>query len=258
VGGGYYNTAAGQYSVAAGQQAKAMHQGTFVWADSTPTDFASTGNDQFLIRAQGGVVINTDTPEAGYDLTLNGKGYAVEWYATSSKRWKMNIETIKNALGNVKSLRGVTYDWRSDGRHDIGLIAEEVGRVIPEVVSYEPNGKDAIGLNYDHLVPLLIEAAKDLDRKIETQDDLVTLVMDVLEKHDKRIGKQEELVSLLTKFMEAMGGKLEKQEMLERKVAEQEKTIQSQQAVIEDLMRRLTALEEKVSRPQALTFAGTR
>jgi hypothetical protein len=58
VPGGYGNTAQGDYSFAAGRRAKANHQGAFVWADSTDADFASTTNDQFLVRASGGVVLN--------------------------------------------------------------------------------------------------------------------------------------------------------------------------------------------------------
>jgi endosialidase-like protein len=62
VPGGYFNVASGQYSLAAGQQAQALHQGAFVWADSQNAPFASQANDQFLIRAQGGVGINLNNP----------------------------------------------------------------------------------------------------------------------------------------------------------------------------------------------------
>jgi len=51
------------YAFAAGHQAKALHKAAFVWADSTDADFASTGNDQFLIRASGGVGIGTTSPQ---------------------------------------------------------------------------------------------------------------------------------------------------------------------------------------------------
>ncbi|MBI1805054.1 MAG: hypothetical protein HY033_08850 [Ignavibacteriae bacterium] len=64
VPGGSSNSATGGYSFAAGQQAKAMHNGTFVWADSENADFASTGENQFLIRAKDGVGI-------GYNLSPN-------------------------------------------------------------------------------------------------------------------------------------------------------------------------------------------
>ena len=60
--GGVACTAAGDYSFAAGKQAKANHQGAFVWADSANADFASSGNDQFLIRAAGGVGIGLNKP----------------------------------------------------------------------------------------------------------------------------------------------------------------------------------------------------
>ncbi len=85
VGGGYYNTASGaystvpsgisntasgNYSLATGRRAKANHTGTFVWADSTNADFASTGANQFLIRANGNVGINTNSPSS--PLTVNG------------------------------------------------------------------------------------------------------------------------------------------------------------------------------------------
>src|SRR5205823_9587277 len=53
--GGFLNSAAADYSFAAGRRAKANHRGSFVWADSTDADFASTTNDQFLVRAIGGV-----------------------------------------------------------------------------------------------------------------------------------------------------------------------------------------------------------
>ncbi len=66
VPGGWENAAIGDYSFAAGRQAKANHQGAFVWADSTATDFASTTADQFLIRAAGGAGIGTAvTPPGG-------------------------------------------------------------------------------------------------------------------------------------------------------------------------------------------------
>ena len=63
VPGGFANKAAGTNSLAAGQQAVANNAGTFVWADmSTNADFESTANHQFLIRAKGGVGINTNNP----------------------------------------------------------------------------------------------------------------------------------------------------------------------------------------------------
>jgi len=70
VPGGKWNYAYGKYSFAAGRSAKALHDGAFVWGDSTDINFASTAPNQFLIRAGGGVGIGTATP--GYALDVNG------------------------------------------------------------------------------------------------------------------------------------------------------------------------------------------
>jgi hypothetical protein len=64
VPGGSSNLASGEFSFAAGQQAHAINQGAFVWADSQSASFASTANNQFLIRAGGYVGINTNGPVA--------------------------------------------------------------------------------------------------------------------------------------------------------------------------------------------------
>jgi hypothetical protein len=69
--GGYGNLATGTFSFAAGDEAHALHQGAFVWADSQGSAFASTGNNQFLIRAGGGVGINMNDPGAD-SLSVGG------------------------------------------------------------------------------------------------------------------------------------------------------------------------------------------
>jgi hypothetical protein len=69
--GGSQNSVAGAYAFAAGRRAKANHQGSFVWADSQNSDMTSTANNQFLVRASGGVGINTNNP-TGAALAVNG------------------------------------------------------------------------------------------------------------------------------------------------------------------------------------------
>jgi hypothetical protein len=62
--GGRNNAVSGDYSLAAGRRARASNSGSFVWADAADADFASTGNNQFIVRASGGVGINTNNPTA--------------------------------------------------------------------------------------------------------------------------------------------------------------------------------------------------
>jgi hypothetical protein len=110
-------------------------------------------------------VSNEFNPSNGVTLpniaNVEGRGLANAWNTYSSRRWKTNIQTIQGALEKVERLRGVSFDWKEDGGHDIGLIAEEVGEVVPEVVGYEENGKDARSLDYARLTALLIEAVKE-------------------------------------------------------------------------------------------------
>ena len=109
-------------------------------------------------------------------LTLGqGAGLSISdgWSTYSSRRWKTNIEPLHNALGVVQRLRGVSYDMKDSGKHEIGVIAEEVGAVVPEVVSYEENGKDARGVDYSRLTALLIEATKQQQREIRQQQEIL-------------------------------------------------------------------------------------
>ena len=76
----------------------------------------------------------------------------------------------------MQNLRGVSYDWKETGEHEIGLIAEEVGAVIPEAVAYEANGQDAKGVDYSQLVPVLIEAIKEQQANIAEQQARIAVL----------------------------------------------------------------------------------
>ena len=90
----------------------------------------------------------------------------------SSIRLKENISPIKNALEKVSKLNGVEYDFKDSKdygylkKHQIGLIAQEVEKVIPEVVSEQENGN--LGVSYQHLTGVLVEAIKEQESQIES------------------------------------------------------------------------------------------
>ncbi len=69
--GGYWNTASGNYSLAAGHRARAVHSGSFVWADSTDSDFSSSTYNEFAVRATGGVKLNVDESGSGLRIEPN-------------------------------------------------------------------------------------------------------------------------------------------------------------------------------------------
>jgi hypothetical protein len=116
------------------------------------------------------VGIGTATPSNVFTIA-KGAGQAISdgWSVYSSRRWKTNIHTLGGALGKVEQLRGVSYDLMANGKHEVGVIAEEVGAVVPEVVTWNQNGKDAEGVDYSRLTALLIEATKEQQALIHEQ-----------------------------------------------------------------------------------------
>jgi len=103
-----------------------------------------------------------------------GRGRANSWLTYSSLRWKEDIRPLENALDKVMQLQGYSFRWKPEygGTPDIGFLAEEVARVVPEVVSYEPDGQVA-GMDYSRLVALLVEAVKEQQREIAQLRGLV-------------------------------------------------------------------------------------
>ena len=99
-------------------------------------------------------------------------------YYSSDRRLKENISNIPNALDKVNQLNGVTFDWTEaymkqhggeDGyfvkKNDTGLIAQDVEQVLPEIVRSNKDGY--LGVQYDKVVGLLVEAIKELKQEIE-------------------------------------------------------------------------------------------
>jgi hypothetical protein len=113
-----------------------------------------------------------------YDFYAGGPG--INYGYSSSKRWKTDITPIDDPLDKVMNLRGVYYNWDKEhgGKHDIGMIAEEVGKILPEIVAYEPDGQNASGMDYGKLTPLLIEAVKAL----KAENDTLKRRIEALEK----------------------------------------------------------------------------
>jgi hypothetical protein len=105
------------------------------------------------------------------DVTMNNALYVkgdITAFYTSDQRLKDNIIPIPNALDKVLSISGNTFDWNEDSGKEgteAGVIAQEILEVLPEAVTTRDNGYLAV--KYDQLVPLLIEAIKDLSNEVK-------------------------------------------------------------------------------------------
>jgi hypothetical protein len=124
-----------------------------------------------------GVLGWTSTGKAGWfqgQVLIEGMLTVTRVSLTSDERFKKNIEPLSGALNKASQLQGVSYEWRTeeyperrfDNRREIGLIAQEVEKVVPEVVTTAPDdGTKSVA--YQNLVPLLIEAVKELKARNE-------------------------------------------------------------------------------------------
>jgi hypothetical protein len=129
---------------------------------------ALTSREGFIVdNGKVGINVNesTDTPLT-YQLEVSGSIRASQGvFANSDERLKDNINTIENALDKVGILRGVEFNWTGDFDTQIGVIAQEVKEVLPEVVEQDNIGHYQV--NYSAIVPVLIEAIKELKNEIE-------------------------------------------------------------------------------------------
>ena len=121
---------------------------------------ASTNKATGALTVVGGVGIGGDL-NVGGDITA---------YASSDKRLKDNITPIPNALDKVLSISGNTFNWNSasskEGKGDTGVIAQEIEALdLPGVTTIRDDGTHAVA--YEKLVPLLIEAIKELSAKVD-------------------------------------------------------------------------------------------
>ncbi len=158
-------------------------------------DLGVGGTSEYSVGVEG-----TSLNVNSYDVNATGPG--INYGATSSKRWKTNIVEIQSPLTKIAQLRGVYFDWDEahGGHHDIGFIAEEVGKVLPEIVGYEENGVDASGMDYSKLTPLLVEAMNEMRREYQEKFD----------KMESQIRDQQEEIRELQSDLAHTGKKINK------------------------------------------------
>jgi len=99
------------------------------------------------------------------DGHFSGTVNAANFNTTSDATLKTNVETLTGSLDAVKSLRGVSFDWLENGNSEVGVIAQEVEAVLPDVVSTNAEGIKSV--KYGNMVAVLIEAMKEQQLRIE-------------------------------------------------------------------------------------------
>jgi hypothetical protein len=144
-------------------------------ANAGITSYTNPGDNRVLTS------VDANTINAESNLTFNGSTLSVTGaitatgditaYFTSDARHKNNIQPIENALDKVKKINGVIWEWDQETTDEVtktlpntGLIAQEVKEILPEVVIERQDGYLAI--DYSKMLGLIVEAIKELDKKI--------------------------------------------------------------------------------------------
>jgi len=102
--------------------------------------------------------------------TLTVVGDIVAFGNPSDKRLKENIKPIKNPLGKIKKLKGVTFDWKKSEsilniKEDYGFIAQDVKKIVPELV--RKNENELLSMRHQGVIPILVEAIKELEARVK-------------------------------------------------------------------------------------------
>ena len=189
------------------------------FTDSPIMAVANKTGDIFRVAANGTVGIGTTEPGARLEVirdsgsifnagtsdnktmfqmisngTMEIAGNVVQ---TSDSRYKKEIQTLPSALENILSLRGVSYYWkdRSDNTEQIGVIAQEVEKIYPQLVHTNEDGYKSVA--YSNLVSPLIEAVKELHALYQGHADRIAVLEAQNAHQDERIAQLEEQNSAL-------------------------------------------------------------
>ena len=152
--------------------------GSWILKDTNGTSISLDSNQKVGIGASTQsatdlnvkLYVNGDTMING-DLTATGTAIvtASSYLYSSDKNLKENIQTIDSALDKVSQLRGVTFDWKKTGGASIGVIAQEVEEVLPELVS--TNSQTGLkSVAYGNIIGVLVEAIKELEQKDQERE----------------------------------------------------------------------------------------
>jgi len=143
-----------------------------VLANGSPTAASANGAGITIDGANATLLYLSDGDKWQFNKSLDVSGSidatgqitSPFFYSESDATLKEDVKPIDNALDKVLKLFGVRFSWKSNKQKSIGVLAQDVEKIIPEIVSKNINGKKSV--SYDSLIPILIEAIKEQQQQI--------------------------------------------------------------------------------------------
>ncbi len=191
--GGYslYINSTGNNNVANGYRALYMNSaGSSNVAIGYMAGYSETGSNKLYIENSsssspliGGDFL-ADTVKINGALTVTGDVNANSFVYSSDRRLKENIKTVENALSKTRKLEGVSFHWKKNGKKSLGLIAQDVEKILPELVS--TNNEDGLkSVEYGNIVALLIESIKDQQNQIDESKREISELKNLIFHYEK-------------------------------------------------------------------------
>jgi hypothetical protein len=136
-------------------------------------------------KGNGNVGIGTLSPVVRFQVGNNGDGTVARanaWQTFSDERFKKDIVPIPNALEKLDALNGYYYYWKegADEHRQAGLMAQEVEKVLPEIVNTDNQGYKSV--DYGKMNALLIQALKEQNKKVEALQEQINQLIKIIEK----------------------------------------------------------------------------
>ncbi|MEO7960673.1 MAG: tail fiber domain-containing protein [Ginsengibacter sp.] len=172
-----YSTTPENFFIGNGYSGKDM----IFFTNSGPTNNNNTADGFEVMRLKGGaarqVTIGTPTPNGANRLTVSGSVSASMYNVSSDRRLKLNIKSLNYGLKEILELQPVSYSWKENPSKDpqLGLIAQDVKVVVPEIVSGDEN-TGTLSINYTAIIPILINAIKDQQKQIDELKKEIQLI----------------------------------------------------------------------------------
>jgi hypothetical protein len=192
---GHYSLATGQRTVASGQHSTTMGFGTqalsFASVSLGRYNFTTPRSDIVWVPSDPALIVGNGTSATARSniLEFYKNGNLLIWgnlFQFSDEKLKQDIKPLTNSLKRLAALKGYNYTWKSkevDDGLQTGMLAQEVEKVLPELVT--KNQKGELAMNYEGLIPHLVEAIKELNKEIaalkngqEKQSDIAVCICD--------------------------------------------------------------------------------
>ena len=180
--------------------------------NSTSALDVQDNNNNSLLFVRDDVLVGVNTTSQIMSNTeifqVDGEALSMSWNTFSDKKMKTDIKVIKNPIDKVQKIRGVTYQFSQNKYPKLncpkgeqaGVIAQEINKILPQAVT-EPKEKDGLyAVNYDAIVPLLIETNKAQQKQIEKLREKTKRVDQLEQKLQEQKAKHQELENGIKKL----------------------------------------------------------